>query len=457
MAREILLNHFDMNTPSHQSCGLWRHPRDRSSDYTAIEYWLDLARTLERGLFDGIFLADVSGVYDVYGASPDTALRTAMQVPANDPFTLVPAMAVVTEHLCFGVTGAIPYEPPYTFARRVSSLDHLTKGRFAWNVVTGYLDSAAKAHGRTQQTSHDTRYDIADDYMSVVYQLWEGSWADDAVVRDRDAGVYTRPDRVQRIEHRGKYFEVSGIHLCEPSAQRTPVIFQAGGSPRGQAFAARHAECVFIGGTDPAGMRRTVDGLRAKAQELGRQPDDLKIFALLCVVVDETDRSAAEKLEDYRQYAEPEAALALMSGWSGVDLSAYRLDERVTNIKTEAIQSVMSGHTTVRAYGEELCIGGAAPVLCGSPATVADQLETWKEVSGVDGFNLAYTVMPESLEAVVDLLVPELQARGVFKKRYVAGTMREKLFGKGPHLAAPHIGARYRFRSVEASLSRPGG
>jgi FMN-dependent oxidoreductase (nitrilotriacetate monooxygenase family) len=444
MPKHILLNHFDMNSPGHQSCGLWRHPRDRSGEYYRLEYWTNLARTLERGRFDGIFLADVSGVYDVYGGSPDAALRTAMQVPANDPFTLVPAMAAVTEHLSFGVTGAIPYEHPYTFARRVSSLDHLTRGRFAWNVVTGYLDSAARAHGHRQQTTHDARYDIADEYMALVYQLWEASWADDAAVRDRAAGVFTRPERVRRIEHHGEHFELSAIHLCEPSPQRTPVIFQAGASPRGQAFAARHAECVFMGGATPEGLGRAIEGLRAQLEAAGRKRDELKVFGLLCLVVDETDARAQEKLEGYRQYVQPEGALALMSGWSGVDLSAYGLDERVADIRTEAIQSVMRGSHTVREYGESLAIGGAAPVLCGSPQTVADQLQIWHEVSGADGFNLAYTVMPESVEAIVDLLIPELQARGVFKKAYAPGTLREKLFGRGPRLSVPHPAAETR-------------
>jgi FMN-dependent oxidoreductase (nitrilotriacetate monooxygenase family) len=441
MTKQILLNHFDMNSPGHQSCGLWRHPRDRSDEYRRIEYWTHLAKTLERGRFDGIFLADVSGVYDVYGGSPDAALRTAMQVPANDPFTLVPAMAAVTEHLCFGVTGSIPYEHPYTFARRVSSLDHLTRGRFAWNVVTGYLDSAARAHGQRQQTAHDVRYDIADEYMTLVYQLWEDSWADDAVIRDRAGGVFTRPQRVRRIEHRGEYFELSAIHLCEPSPQRTPVIFQAGASPRGQAFAARHAECVFMGAPTPEGLGRGIASLRTHVEAAGRRPEDLKVFGLLCLIVDETDAKARAKLEDYRQYAQPEGALALMSGWSGIDLAAYGLDDRVADIRTEAIQSAMRGSSTVREYGESLSIGGAAQVLCGSPQTVADQLQHWHAISGADGFNLAYTVMPESLEAIVDLLVPELQARGVYRKDYAPGTMRDKLFGRGPRLAAPHPAA----------------
>ena len=176
MAKEILFNAFDMNCVGHQSCGLWRHPRDRSAEYTSMKYWQDLARTLERGLFDGIFLADVTGIYDVYNNSPDAALRSASQVPTNDPFTLVPVMAAVTEHLCFGITGSIPYEPPYSFARRISSLDHLTEGRIGWNIVTGYLNSAAKGVGKAAQTAHDTRYDIAAEYMTLVYKLWEGSW-----------------------------------------------------------------------------------------------------------------------------------------------------------------------------------------------------------------------------------------------------------------------------------------
>ena len=296
-----------------------------------MKHWQDLARTLERGLFDGIFLADVTGVYDVYEGSPSAALRTAIQVPSNDPFSLVPVMAGVTEHLCFGVTGSIPYEPPYAFARRISTLDHLTNGRIGWNVVTGYLDSAARGVGKAKQTAHDTRYDIAADYMDLVYKLWEGSWEDDAVVFDKRAGVFADPKKVHEVSHAGEYFELKGVHLCEPSPQRTPVIFQAGASPKGQAFAANHAECIFIGtaGTEPTAA--LVESLRAQAVEAGRRGDDLKIFALMSVVVADTDAAARAKHEDYLSYALPEGALALMSGWTGVDLSRFDLDERVEN------------------------------------------------------------------------------------------------------------------------------
>src|SRR5689334_18215207 len=182
--KEIRLNAFEMNTVGHQSPGLWAHPRNRSARYTDLEYWTGLARTLERGRFDGIFLADVLGIYDVYGGSPDAALRHAVQVPVGDPMLLVPAMAQVTEHLGFGVTSTLSYEPPYPFARRMSTLDHLTKGRAGWNIVTGYLDSAARGAGKDRQAGHDDRYDVADEYMDVVYKLWESSWEDDAAVRD---------------------------------------------------------------------------------------------------------------------------------------------------------------------------------------------------------------------------------------------------------------------------------
>ena len=193
MSKPILLNAFQMNTVVHHGHGMWTHPRDRSRHYNELGYWLDLARTLERGCFDGIFLADVLGVYDVYQGSPDAALRNAMQIPVGDPMLLIPAMAAVTEHLGFGVTGTIGFEPPYPFARRMSTLDHLTNGRIAWNVVTGYLNSAARGIGLSTQQTHDQRYEAADEFMEVVYRLWEGSWEDDAVVADKLAHVFADP------------------------------------------------------------------------------------------------------------------------------------------------------------------------------------------------------------------------------------------------------------------------
>ena len=270
--RRILVNAFDMSTPTHLVSGTWRHPESQAWRYKQLGYWTDLARLLERGLFDGLFIADVIGVYDVYGGGPAAALRAGAQVPANDPLLAISAMAHVTEHLGFGVTASTSYEHPFIFARRMSTLDHLTGGRIGWNIVTSYLNSGALNVGRAAQIRHDDRYDLADEFLEVTYKLWEGSWEDDAVVADPARGIYADPGRVHPIEHDGTYFSVPGIHTAEPSPQRTPVLYQAGASARGRRFAAEHAEAVFI--TEPKAeiVARRVADVRALAAAAGREP-----------------------------------------------------------------------------------------------------------------------------------------------------------------------------------------
>ena len=210
MSRRIHLNAFAMNCAGHQSAGLWRHPRDEGFRYTDVEHWVDLARVLEDAGFDALFLADVLGIYDVYGGSRDGALRAGTQVPLGDPMLPVPAMAAATSRLGFGITVSVSYEHPYALARRFTTLDHLTKGRVAWNVVTGYLASAAANLGLGEQLAHDQRYEMAEEYLEVCYKLWEGSWEDDAVVRDAERGVYTDPAKVHDIGHHGSWFDVPG-------------------------------------------------------------------------------------------------------------------------------------------------------------------------------------------------------------------------------------------------------
>jgi len=458
---EIRLNAFAMNCVAHQSPGLWRHPRDRSSDYHLLSYWTNLAKTLERGRFDGLFLADVLGIYDVFGASPDAALRNAAQVPVNDPLMLVSAMAAVTEHLGFGVTSNLSYEPPYSFARRMSTLDHLTCGRIGWNVVTGYLNSAARGMGRSQQTAHDDRYDVADEYMEVVYKLWEASWEDDAVRRDRASGIFTDPAKVHRIQHQGNHYQLDAIHLCEPSPQRTPVLYQAGTSPRGRQFAARHAECVFMSGPSAKVIAPRVAAIRALAREAGRNPAEILMFSLMTVILGRTEAEASAKYTDYRRYIDHEGALTLMSGWTGVDFSTLDLDQQVRHVLNDAGRTAMDNITradpdrvwTVREVAEHVGIGGIGPVLVGTPAQVADAVEAWVAETGVDGLNLAFAVAPESFEDVADLLVSELSRRGRYKKDYRPGTLREKLFGSGrARLVPPHPAALSRSRIATAEL-----
>lgn len=451
--REILFNAFDMNCVAHQSPGLWRHPDDHARDYATLSYWTGLARTLERGLFDGLFIADVLGTYDVYGATNEAPLRAGAQVPVNDPILLVSAMAAVTDHLGFGVTAGTAYEHPYPFARRLATLDHLTNGRVGWNVVTGYLPSAAQNMGHHDQMSHDERYDHADEYLEVVYKLLEGSWDDDAVLDDPEAG-FVDPAKVHAINHHGRYFDVPGIALTAPSPQRTPVIYQAGTSRRGVRFAGENAEAVFISTPTAELTADSVRKLRAAAEAAGRDRDAIKVFAMQTVITGATDEEAEAKFEEYRRYADPEGALVLLSGWTGVDLSRFALDEPVGNVESNAIQSTVEtilgarrgdGRPwTVRDFSEYIGIGGFGPILVGSGATVARRLAELQDLTDVDGFNLAYVITPGTFEDIVTYVVPELQKLGRYKTEYTSGTLRHKLFGAGDRLPDDHRGSRFR-------------
>jgi FMN-dependent oxidoreductase (nitrilotriacetate monooxygenase family) len=453
--KPIRFNAFQMNTVSHQSPGLWTHPRDTSHRYKTSAHWVELAQLLEAGRFDALFLADVLGVYDVYEGSPDAALRHAVQVPLNDPLALVPLLAHATEHLGFGVTAALTYEHPYTFARRMSTLDHLSGGRVGWNIVTGYLDSAARNLGLDRQLSHDARYDLADEYLDVVYKLWEKSWDDDAVVFDKARGVYADPARVHPIGHAGAHYTVPGIHLCEPSPQRTPFLYQAGTSPRGLAFAARHAEATFVCGPGKRVVKKYIDATRAAARDAGRDPAGLLVYAQALIITAPTAAEADAKYRDFLDHVDVEAALALLSGWTGVDFSQVPLDARIEYVDTDAGRTALASLSaadpertwTVRAAAQFVGLGGRGPILVGDPGQVADQLESWSADTGADGFNLAFALAHESMRDVVELIVPELQRRGRYRTDYDGGTLRAQLLGHGDRLANQHPGRRVTISS----------
>jgi FMN-dependent oxidoreductase (nitrilotriacetate monooxygenase family) len=425
---------------------MWTHLRDRSADYLSLDYWMGLARLLEEGLFDGLFLADVLGIYDVHGGNGDAAIRNAVQVPLLDPMLIVPAMAAATRNLGFGVTCNLAWESPALMARRFSTLDHLTKGRIGWNIVTGYLDSAARAMGLDRQMAHDDRYDLADEYMEILYRLWEESWAADAVKRDRAAGIYADPARVKRITHQGRQYRLDAPHLVEPSPQRTPVLYQAGASDRGRGFAAQHAECVFLNGGPKPHVAKLVADLRARAA-----PRPIRIFVGATLIIGRTRAEAEAKLAEYRQYASIEGALAHASASLGIDLARFDMDEELPEAgQSQAIRSNVEAlraaapRATKRALIDRMVLGSRQPPIIGSVDEVAEELIAWMDQADVDGFNLSRTVTPECLEDVVRLLVPALQERGRYKRGYQPGTYREKLFGAGPLLAAPHPAAGWR-------------
>lgn len=431
---------FSQASISHHSKGQWKHPLDRSSrGYRSMDYWVELARTLERGCFDALFLADVHGTYDIYQGSRDTAVQHAVQIPGIDPTAIIPAMGHATSHLGFACTYSTTYFPPYHTAKLFSTLDHLTGGRVAWNIVTSYLPDANRNFGLTDMLEHDQRYDRADEYMQVVYKLWEHSWEEDAVVRDAAADMHTDPARVHAIDHVGPYFNVPGPHQCEPSPQRTPVLFQAGSSGRGSTFAAEHAEAVFMISPNIDTARATVKTYREALAATGRAATDIKLMQGVAVVVAPTDEEARLKAQTCRGYASPEGVLALISGWLGVDLSGLEPGKPLEEYESNAIQGVVKmfskmdpGRTwTLEEIGQAFAIGSVFPKLIGSPVTVVDELERWMDEADLDGFNIHAITQPSGFEDFVDLVVPELQRRGRARTGYEGNTLRENFFGTG--------------------------
>ena len=462
MKKEISFNAFEMNCISHLSPGLWRYPNDKALCYKDMEYWQNIARIAQKGLFDAVFIADVLGIYEQYKGNDISALKTALQVPVNDPLSLAVIGAGASEHVGFGITAGVPFEHPFAFARRLSTLDHLTKGRIGWNIVTGYLPSANRNMGSTE-LPHDERYELADEYMEVIYKLLEGSWEDDAVILDRLSGDFANPAKIHHIAHHGKYFDVPGIHLCEPSIQRTPVLFQAGNSPMGRKFSARHAEAIFIAPPSKEYAKIAVGQIRDELVKANREPNSAKIYVLATIITDASDALAQAKYKDLLSYASTEGSLVLNSGWLGVDLSRYELDDKLTNIKSNAMLAqveALSNSTT--KSGDEWTlrdllaltgIGVQGIKFVGGAKKVADELEEFIAYSGADGFNLAYATTPGTFEDVVEFIVPELQSRGSYKHEYRQGSLRHKLFGAGDRLPSTHIGSQYRVGGSKSTIN----
>jgi len=440
MKKIIHLNAFSQCAAALQSFGQFRNPRDRTSqDYSSTRFWVDLARTLEAGCFDSIFFADVHGVYDVYRGTAEAGIRHAVQFPGNDPTMLFAAMAQATRHLGFIATYSTTYYPPFHTAKLFSSLDHFTGGRVGWNIVTSYLASASR-NGLGEMLAHDQRYERAEEYMEVAYKLWEGSWEDDAIVRDSARDMHTDPARVHTINHKGKYFEVEGPHMCEPSPQRTPLLLQAGQSSRGVAFGARHGEALFLVYPTIEVTRARVARIRAAIREQGRDPAHVKLVLALSVIVAETDAEARLKEQRLRSYASPEGAFALFGGWTGVDLSQFRDDDVLDRFPSEGIKSAARWFSavhpdraplTLAEAREEMKLASLMPMLVGEPARVAGELERWVDETGIDGINLVPIYQPGSFTEFIELVVPELQRRGRMRTGYEGATLRENLFGEG--------------------------
>ena len=457
---------FDVFAPTHLTATSWRSEGDEGHRHNDLQYWVDTARMLEDANFDGIFFADTVGVHDVYAGTGDAAMRDAAQFPINDPTVLVSGMAAVTKHLTFGVTCSLTYEQPYLLARRFSSLDHLTNGRVGWNIVTSYSESAARNLGKVEQLSPAERYELADEYMDVVYKLWEGSFEDDAVVRDAASATYVDPAKVHPINHSGKHFTVPGFHLCAPSPQRTPVLFQAGSSSSGVAFGGKHAEAAFINTTSVGQARNSAKKIRQAAADAGRDPQDVKVVALITVVVAATDEEAQAKYQHYLQNATAEGCLARFSGWTGIDMSTYDLDTPLKSIETKASQSLVDLFSkadpdrdwTPRQVAEFLAIGGTGCTIVGSPETVAAELRRWRDEGDIDGINLSYTTKPGGWKEFIELALPVLREEGLASPARAVDqepvTMREKLFPGHKRTLDAHPASAHRAKLSPQSPRR---
>lgn len=409
----------------------WRDERHGQADgYRDVSFWTGVAQQLEAGGFTGAFFADAYNVADNYEQSIEPTLRRGQQVPENDPVVLLSAMAAATDTLGLVTTASTSLYPPYLLAKKFSTLDDLTDGRLGWNVVTssGQLEFENAAGG---YISHDERYERAAEYLEVCYKLWEDSWDDGAVVRDA-SGRYADPDAVSFVDHDGDYFTVPGPHMCAPTPQRTPVVFQAGQSDRGRTFAARHAEAMFSFHLSIDGFDSYATEMTERAATCGRDRDQFRLYPAITPYVAATEDLARQQRDRVIETINPETGLVRLSSHLNHDYSQYDLEAPLADIDVSGIRGAL------RAFVDDdrdWTVGEAAiryaryptTELVGTPDAVADQLETWVDV-GADGFVVMPPFVPASLTSVSEHLVPELRQRGLLEAGSTDETLRERLF-----------------------------
>jgi FMN-dependent oxidoreductase (nitrilotriacetate monooxygenase family) len=440
----MIFNAFNMFTASHHDQGMWAWPGSRQLEYNDVDYWVSVARLLERGLFDTIFFADVLAPYETFAGTREKSVFSGMQFPVNDPGELIPVLAYATQNLGFVLTQNILQEHPYAFARKMSTLDHMTRGRIAWNIVTTFLPGAGRNLGFGGLPEHGDRYARADDFVEVFYKLLEASWEDDAAVRDKALRQYNDPAKIHQIDHVGPFYDVPGPHLCEPSPQRTPVLVQAGVSPRGRDFAGRNAECLFINALSPAEAAPVVADVRRAAEKHGRSRRNVKLLGILGFVVGSTEEEARRQHESITDFQSIDANLAKQSVFLNYDFGQLDPKEPVSEIaRRPEGQSGIVADLIAMSPRPDLTIGelvrwyGNLRVV-GTPEQVADHIEAWQD-AGCDGLNVQYVVSPGTFEDFVDHVAPVLRQRGLMQDAYREGTLREKLFpGNGPYLPDEH-------------------
>lgn len=445
-AQPLHLNAFVMNTNSHIQHGHWRRDDAQQVDFNDFNLWSGLARTLEAAKFDAMFFADVTGLYGDSDADFEVYARHGLQIPSNDPMVLVSALAALTQNIGLALTSNVAQNHPFNFARQISTLDHISQGRVAWNVVTGMQENGARNFGLPALTDHDERYQWAEEYVDVVYKLWEGSWDDGALVKDKQSGIYADVNKIHKIYHESARYRVEGPHLPSPSPQRTPLLFQAGSSTAGRRFAARNAEAVFLMAPSPEAAQQQIAETRAIAVAQGREPGDIKFFQGLSFIIGDTEIEAQAKAAEAERWSSTEGILAHQT-LLDANGRAYDPDTPIKEVQTNTARGFLNwANKTVTE--REGVIGDIALMIrrsgriVGTPETIADEIERWQR-AGIDGINVINWVLPGSFEEFAEQVVPVLQRRGLVQNEYAPGTLREKLFGSSL-LSERHPAARYR-------------
>jgi FMN-dependent oxidoreductase (nitrilotriacetate monooxygenase family) len=416
--------------------GSWRHPASMT-DYLTPEYYQRVARTLEDGCFDMAFFDDRLAIPDIYGGNHADTVKHGVRAFKLEPTSVLMAMAMVTSRLGLGATYSTTYYEPFHVARLFATLDLMTKGRVAWNVVTSMNDSEAANFGHEDHLEHDLRYDRADEFMEVVMGHWD-TWADDAIIADKAAGIFADPDKVRRLDYVGKYFKSRGPLPVPRSPQGHPVILQAGQSGRGLAFASRWAELVFAKYPTLENGKKQYRGLKDGIASAGRDPSTVRVAPELKIIVGETESIAKEKRDLIASMSRPVDGLTMIGETLNIDFSGRPYEQPFTDaelaamswqsLRDKVVQISGKKNPSVRDFVESSGRGTLedGPCFVGTGEQVADQMEEWFNTA-CDGFVLSGTTVPGTYEDIVRLVVPHLQKRGLLRKQYEGPTLRENL------------------------------
>lgn len=437
MTKQLVLGAFEEFTPNFIA-NTWHHPRGDTSAFATLPFWQDLAAELDRAGFDFFFLAEAIGYpMNDAGDVPEAVIREAVQFPVHDPLVLVAGLATVAPRIGFVVTASTTAQQPLLNARTFTTLDHLTNGRMGWNIVTSDNQQAlVRLLGRTEVTPHDERYARATEFVDLTLRLWS-SWDDGAVLADKASSTFTDPAKVHRVTHDGTYFRFDGYFPASPSPQRTPVLFQAGTSAAGTAFAATYAEAVFTQDRVPDRLAATVARIRQAAVAAGRAPDSIRILNGASFVIGATQEEADRLRAELNATPTREATAALFLGWSGVDLGALDPAATLDDVSTEVGQTMLATwrnddgtSPTVGAILDSLASTFGGMRFTGTADSIAAEVEALVEQTDVDGFLVEnWYGGIDGYREFIDELMPRLRARGLLPQAPRTGTLRKILTG----------------------------